>query len=964
MKKFCIWFLLIFALLGCVPELPVQPEVLDEGYPEGAKVTVRFSVSKDGFAPTTKALSEAPELDSLYLAVFGSSGYLKEYVKAQIAHSHSYQPDDTIIFSAALTLSDKPRTIHFIGNGPSTLDFGYASDILPPLLSENGGQAYWQMKEDVIIAGDKQNDGTYKATEATKAQFQNISLVRNFAKIVLSAAPDTVSNFTPISFAVFNVPSKGSVVPYDKDFIKNYQNYGFSGLADTLQYPGNLPDSTDFVGVPDEWETRKVPVSNAVYMYERPVPTEQALPSYVIVYGYYYNVEDTIHKGNYYYKIDLAQGGSYYPIYRNFKYQIRINRILSRGHETVLAAAASAGSADVSSDITTSHLNDISDGEARLVVQPWMSYAFTKRQVNNKMLNVKFFSDAMSENPDMAYSSVYCEKRPMADGGEDVLENVSIGYPVQGTGTDKGWRTITFSTKEPGAPGTAARTQVLRVYGKYETETHETRYLYRDVRITLQPLQQMQLRVVNPDDEEKLIPRARSKKVQLKISVPAGLNETIFPLDFTIEPEDMSLTPDTQVSNNNLPVSANLSISDHAGYAGKRAFQFHRTLTYAEYLTLTPSLDLDGEPVRTLTCYFVTTRKDNATTIWVANEYFSKAHVTYTNSDFSYFFIEPRAACTVSSTKAMKYAIDSDESWTEYTPGTSNDVSLDAGERMYIVSTVKDWSDKPFTVSGNVAFAIGGNLASLIEGEDYKQNGASATGWSFKNFMNGTKVVDASELELPMLTVPVSGYEAMFSDCKSLSEPPSSLPADSLKHHAYYQMFFKCTELSSAPAFPHDNNGTYVIEGDSTCYQMFFQCAFTQLTGQLYNASAKLSTACFQDMFSECKSLATIPDNYLPATTLAKDCYRGMFQSTAITKAPELLVETLSSNWSNCYRYMFYGCKSLSYIKCLATNPSASYTTNFTGGGVAAAGTFVKKSNVTWPRGANGIPNGWDIVEF
>ena len=114
-------------------------------------------------------------------------------------------------------------------------------------------------------------------------------------------------------------------------------------------------------------------------------------------------------------------------------------------------------------------------------------------------------------------------------------------------------------------------------------------------------------------------------------------------------------------------------------------------------------------------------------------------------------------------------------------------------------------------------------------------------------------------------------------------------------------------------------------------------------------------------MFSECKNLETVPEDFLPATTLAESCYRGMFQQTAITKAPLLLVETLS--WNDCYRYMFYGCKKLAYIKCLAKNPDTTYTQNFTGGGVASSGTFVKNAamTTTWPTGANGIPSGWTV---
>lgn len=834
MKKFCIWFLLIFALLGCVPELPIRPDLDDEGYPEGAKVTLQFSVSAGDAMPATKALGEKPELDSLYLAVFGSSGYLKEYVKADIIDTlPTYVGPDTVLnFQATLTLSDKERTVHFIGNGPSTLDFGYASDILPPLLSENGGQAFWQMLEHVTIEGDKQTDGSYKATDETNAQFQHISLVRNFAKIVLSAAAS--SNFTPESFAVFNVPSKGSVVPFDKDFIRNYQNYGFSGLTDTLQYAGNLPDSTDFVGTADEWDSRKVSTDKAVYLYERPVPTEQFLPSYVIVYGTYDNPDDPNpleHNGKqYYYKIDLAQGGAYYPIYRNFKYQVNINKILSIGHDTPQAAAASAGSADVSADITTSHLNDISDGEARLVVQPWMSYAFTKRQVNNKMLNVKFFSDVMSGDPDMS-DSVTCEKLPMPDGEEDVIESVSIGHPVLASGTDKGWRTITFSTKEPGAPGTPARTQVLRVSGTYKTDNDETRTLYRDVRITLQPLQRMQLSVDSPHDTGSGIPRDTARIVRLNVGIPVDLTESMFPITFVIEPEDMSLTPDNQIPNNNLPVAAQTSISDHAGYAGKRAFQFSRTLTYAEYRTLPQSLDLDGEPIRTFTCQFKTTRKDNATTIWVANEYFSKSHVSYTNPaarKLRYFYVEARDENIEQSLVRLQFSgkveyLKNEDGWVSYTSGS--ELRMKNGDRIYFRGNVASWDGADhFAVQGKVN--VGGNIASLYRGdfsdeedmpEDYGRDGGGKN-WSFKSFFRDESgVIDASALVLPMISMRNEGYREMFLGCSNLIEAPA-LPATNLANNCYQDMFSGCTSLTTAPKLLAETLPQYCY------YRMFSGC--------------------------------------------------------------------------------------------------------------------------------------------
>ena len=834
MKRIGYCLLLLFVVLGCIPDLPVQPVPVVDGYPEGAKVTVSFSASNIAGMPGTKTLDAQVSLDSLYLAVFGSSGYLKEYVKAD---SIMHVNDTALTFKATLTLSDKPRSIHFIGNGPSTLDFGYDTDILPSLLSKDEAQSYWQMMESVLITADLV-DGKYVST--CNDQFQDIPLVRNFAKIELSA--DTASYFEPTSFAVFNVPSKGSVVPYyekagKKLFVKNYDTCGFVTLTTKIGYPGNLPDSTDFIWSPAKYDSlvscKATPLSE-VYLYERPVPTSQNLPTYVIVKGAYNgnpNDPDSVNHftrwtgKEYYYKIDLMEGGEYYPILRNFKYQIRINKILSRGHDTPEAAAASAGSADVSADITTSHLNDISDGEARLVVQPWMSYAFTKKQTNNKVLNVKFFSDMMSGEPDMSYGSVTCEKLPMPDGEGDVIESVSIGHPVLASGTDKGWRTITFSTSEPGAPGTPARTQVLRVSGTYETETHETRTLYRDVRITLQPLQRMQVSVVNPDDEGALVPRGTGKRVQLNVSLPVDLNESVFPITFVIEPEDMSLTPDNQVPNNNLPVAAQTSISDHAGYAGKRAFQFIRTLTYAEYKTLPQSLDLDGEPIRTFTCQFRTTRKDNATTIWVANEYFSKAHVSFVNPEperLNYFYVEALDTCSmwIKNNNSTKIYTSYDTfTWTDYTAGDT--IQIPAGKKLYLKSNTGDWGggdQKTLFLCKDGQFNVGGNLASLIVGDDFEEKGASQTSYSFLNlFKNHTNLIHASQLVLPMMSVGENAYKSLFDGCKNLLDAPA-LPAQTLGKTCYRNMFLNCSNLENAPVLA----ATKLAQG---CYQrMFYGC--------------------------------------------------------------------------------------------------------------------------------------------
>ena len=100
----------------------------------------------------------------------------------------------------------------------------------------------------------------------------------------------------------------------------------------------------------------------------------------------------------------------------------------------------------------------------------------------------------------------------------------------------------------------------------------------------------------------------------------------------------------------------------------------------------------------------------------------------------------------------------------------------------------------------------------------------------------------------------------------------------------------------------------------------------------------------------------------LPATGLSNYCYYGMFMNCAdLTNAPVLPATTLVDY---CYHEMFYGCTNLNYVKCLATDISASNCTYYWVNGVAATGTFIKHPNMnSWPSGNSGIPTGWTVQD-
>ena len=111
-------------------------------------------------------------------------------------------------------------------------------------------------------------------------------------------------------------------------------------------------------------------------------------------------------------------------------------------------------------------------------------------------------------------------------------------------------------------------------------------------------------------------------------------------------------------------------------------------------------------------------------------------------------------------------------------------------------------------------------------------------------------------------------------------------------------------------------------------------------------------------MFRDCTSLTIAPE--LPATTLTTSCYSNMFRGcTRLTNTPMLPATTLVNG---CYSSMFQGCIKLNYIKCLATNISATNCTANWVNRVAATGTFVKASSMTsWTTGVNGIPTNWTV---
>ena len=271
-------------------------------------------------------------------------------------------------------------------------------------------------------------------------------------------------------------------------------------------------------------------------------------------------------------------------------------------------------------------------------------------------------------------------------------------------------------------------------------------------------------------------------------------------------------------------------------------------------------------------------------------------------------------------------------SWTSAIASTSDTpvslASLNKGEKMYLKGenvTYASSTSRYSHFNSDYEFNVSGNIMSLIYGDNFiGQTTLPSSLYIFYGIFSNSKVVDASNLILPATTLASNCYRNMFKGCTSLTTAPE-LPATTLANYCYYHMFEGCTSITAAPELP----------------------------------ATTLATGCYSYMFNGCTSLIYPPT--LNATILQPRCYQHMFFGcTSLKTAPELPATTLATY---CYAYMFKNCTSLSYIKCLATNISASNSHDWWLYNVASTGTFTKKASMTsWPSGAHGIPSGWTVV--
>ena len=158
-----------------------------------------------------------------------------------------------------------------------------------------------------------------------------------------------------------------------------------------------------------------------------------------------------------------------------------------------------------------------------------------------------------------------------------------------------------------------------------------------------------------------------------------------------------------------------------------------------------------------------------------------------------------------------------------------------------------------------------------------------------------------------------------------------------------------------------DGVGDALVVPSAFCFCSLFYNSSIKTVSSDFLPATTLADNCYRELFSNCQILTQAPA--LPATTLKSYCYTEMFRYCyELKQAPELPAKVLVDG---CYKYMFQDSSSLNYVKCLATDNISTSTISSWLSGVSSTGTFEKPTKAKYLNNSgSGIPSGWTVVNL
>ena len=669
-------YVLMFLALACSCQREgLEPETKENGISKG-EVEVSFSAIMPTVQVDTKTMGGdlSVGIDSLYLIVFDENGMLVETRKAKLGTqvTGDGHPSEQA-YSVILTLTEKPRIIHFIANCPvDQVAYGHEASVIGNMYVENGQVAYWarvEMDELVLLTdanGNPVNDSNGNPLLTEMDKFKCVPMLRNYAQLTVT---NNENSFQMEGFLIYNITHRGTIAPYNsysnpvgfQSFINaSGSRYNYPELY-RLPYYGHVLTSTQLVTeVPQnvftstcdvdvyEWNdgvptTKTVKGYGPIYLYERKISVKpgpesewRESPSHLIIKGRF----DSNNDGSFndekstYYKVDLTRKidgvSQYYNILRNFHYNFTIHDVHADGHNSIDAAVAGAPANNLSGSVETSKFDNISDQIGRLMVS-----FMTKTLVDGgDGVVLDFYYKYIPNLDDLETSAndLLSEKVKTGVKFENVIggnvidaneqnkdQNIVVSTKNETEGAWVGYRKVTFKIKEPGI---LAEEQIVTIKAVNGSDDN-AEILSRDIRLILREPYNVRVECV-----QKKVDASIDKPVEVDILIPDDLTENLFPLDLNIEAEKRSLSPD--LTQNTFPVVSGPSVIPDKN--GAPSFYYVKTIqTKADYDAITDTKVVGDKTYKVIKTHWVTNRTDNESKVYVQNEYFNVGWDNFVN---------------------------------------------------------------------------------------------------------------------------------------------------------------------------------------------------------------------------------------------------------------------------------------------------------------------------------------------
>ena len=198
-------------------------------------------------------------------------------------------------------------------------------------------------------------------------------------------------------------------------------------------------------------------------------------------------------------------------------------------------------------------------------------------------------------------------------------------------------------------------------------------------------------------------------------------------------------------------------------------------------------------------------------------------------------------------------------------------------------------------------------LTSMHDLSSYTM-GSLGSKYFYQMYYGCTGITSIDTAKMPNGVATASCFREMFRKCTGITSVPNGfLKPTNTAESCYQDMFNGCTGLTTIPA----GLLTATTFATNCCANMFYNCNHLTAIPSGFMSPTTVSSRSCMSMFTNCTRLSSVASDILPATALAESCYEEMFKNTAITKAPTMVVTSVGI--ASC-KHMYSTCPSLSDI--------------------------------------------------